>query len=207
MHTYSRILFKEMYFSSNNRIPDVVRKEIATENTLLTHESINHFVAVVNDEKLNYHMYYEFNFQMRHEPEFSNLKVHSSNNTDDVQILFGGVGGESIGHWICINYKVSNQNIYVFDSFYGKHLNPTQEEIAFLLYPYHQDVVYVDPKFYQKDVTSCGIFAIFYATNLLLGKNLANIKPRLNNIYGDQSLYMRLHVMRMFANHQLAAFN
>lgn len=144
---------------------------------------------------------------MRREPKYSNLKVHSSNVTDDVQILFGGAGGERIGHWICINYKVSNRNIYVYDSLYGKHLNPTQKEIALLLYPYHQNVVYVDPKYYQKDGTSCGIFSIFYATNLLLGKNPARIKPRLNNVYGDKSLYMRLHVIRMFVNHQLAAFD
>lgn len=152
-------------------------------------------------------MYYDFDFQMIVHPDLSVLTAHSSNDTDDVQILFGGSGGESIGHWICINYKISNQNIYVYDSFYGQHLNPTQEKINFLLYPYHQDVVYVDPKTYQKGATSCGIFAIFYATNLLLGKAPENIKPKLNHVYGDQSLYMRLHVMRMFASRQLAAFD
>lgn len=180
--------------------------EIATESSLLTHESINHFVDVVNDEKLKYHMYKDFNYQMRHDPEYSELKIHSSNDINDVQILFGGAGGQSIGHWICMNYRVYDQNVYVYDSLYGQHFDPTQKEIAFLLYPYHQDIVYVDPKTYQRDATSCGIFSIFYATHLLLGEDPANIKPKLNNVYGDQSLYMRLHIMRMFANHQLAAF-
>lgn len=81
-----------------------------------------------------------------------------------------------------------------------KHLNSAQKETALLPYPYHQSIVYVDPKTVQKDATSCGIFSIFHATNLLLQIDAANIEPRLNSVYGDQSLFMRFHIVRMFVN-------
>lgn len=150
-------------------------------------------------------MYYDFDFQMR------NLTAFESNdpNASDIQLLFSGLGGDdNIGHWKCIQYRADTRKVYVHDSLYSTVLDDEQQEIILGLYPFmDEDIVFVQPKYLQSGATSCGIHSIFYATTLLLGKDPENVQVTINKVRGDQSLHMRLHVLKMFANRKLALFD
>lgn len=67
-------------------------------------------------------------------------------------------------------------------------------------------IVYNQPKTLQTDNTSCGIFAIMYATTLMLGEDPVDSAYKLNNVYGDETLYKRLHILKMFAHRKLTLF-
>lgn len=150
-------------------------------------------------------MYYDFDFQMRN---FSTFKSNDP-NANDIQILFGGAGGEdNIGHWKCIQYRADTRKVYVYDSLYSTMVDEVQQNIIFHMYPItEEDIIFVKPKYLQSGATSCGIHSIFYATTMLLGKDPSEVKVKINEIRGDKSLYMRLHVLKMFANKKLALFD
>lgn len=127
---------------------------------------------------------------------------------DDVQILYGKVTGENaIGHVICIRYKASSRTLHIYDSLMKKTLDPTQLKIIQRLYPDIKGrIIYEKPKTLQTDNSSCGVFAIMYATTLMLKKDPADIAFKLNNVHGDPSLYMRMHILKMFAHRKLSLF-
>lgn len=68
------------------------------------------------------------------------------------------------------------------------------------------DVIFIKPKTVQNDNTSCGLFTIAYATTLMLNEDPTKFSLKLNNIRGDQGLYLRLHILKMFANRKLFKF-
>lgn len=185
-------------------IPDDVLAEVATEGACLMDSSINFFVKLVNNHFNAKRMYYEFNYLI-----VENYRKYNSTEIDDVQILYSGIVQiGAVGHWICIYYKASTQKVFVYDSLNRKSLNPVQHSIVSRLYPKKKGSInFVKPKNTQTDNTSCGIFSIFYATTLLLGEKPENIDVKMNHVYGDPSLYMRLHILRMFANRKLAPFS
>lgn len=149
-------------------------------------------------------MYYDYDMQ------FKNFTAFESDdpNASDIQILYGGALVEgNIGHWKCIHYTADTRKVHVYDSLYSTAVDKTQQEILHGLYPLMDaDIDFVEPKHLQRGVTACGIHAIFYATTILLGKDPKEIEPKINTIRGDHSLYMRLHVLKMFANRKLALF-
>lgn len=148
-------------------------------------------------------MYYAWTYQL-----IEYYKPIDSNVTEDVQILYGGeVAVDAIGHWICINYKTDTRKLYVYDSKLKNALDSVQQNIIRILYPVIEgDVIFIEPRMFQTDNTSCGLFTIVYAATLMLDGDPAKLRLKLNNIRGDQSLYLRLYLLKMFANRKLALF-
>lgn len=147
-------------------------------------------------------MYKQFYFVLG-----QNLQRHNSKSIDDVQILYGGVVHElgSVGHWICTHYQAATRTLFVYDSLYQRSLTSNQLKVIKILYPKrNSEIIYVEPKYIQTEYVSCGVFAIFHATTILMGHDPTNVDLTLNYVNGDTSLIMRLHILKMFANRQLA---
>lgn len=172
----------------------------------MSHDYINYFIDIVRKERPNFHMYYDFDFQLRN---FTAYDPKDDDDGSDIQILYSGAaGGNNIGHWKCVQYRARTNKVYVYDSLYGKFLNVEQKRLIFELYLLmEEDTIFVEPKYLQSGPTSCGIHSIFYATTLLLGQDPTQVELKINKVRGDQSLYMRLHVLKMFANRKLALFD
>lgn len=88
-----------------------------------------------------------------------------SNEHDDVQIFnIGGVdpttniGG--VGHFICVHYKALEKIVYIY----------VPLRLLCRLYPEIEKCVFSEPKTLQRDFSSCGVFAIAYATTIILGE-------------------------------------
>lgn len=197
IHFFSLSLIKKS-------IRDEVLAQVATEGACLMDSSIDFFVKLVNDQFEEEKMYYVFNYQI-----IENYRQYNSTEIDDVQILYSGIVQiGAVGHWICTYYKASTRKVFVYDSLNRKYVNEVQHSIISRLYPDRKGSInYVKLKIIQTDETSCGIFSIFYATTLLLGEKPENIDVKMNYVYGDPSLYMRLHILKMFANQKLALFS
>lgn len=139
-------------------------------------------------------------------------KEHYSKDVDDVQILFDyiplgcqDVAGNSIsGHTKCIHYKASVQKVYVYDSGLSGTLSQSERQIINILYPFNKGFSFKRPKTVQDcHYPTCVIFSIAYATMLLLGENPTEEEIRLNEVHGDETLYMRIHLLNTFVNRKL----
>lgn len=131
------------------------------------------------------------------------FQPHKSSQIDDVQILVGIFGPSECAHAICIYYQASSQNVLIYDSLdpmiYNKNLlHSTQKITIDILYPFKKDIIFVEPKTYQTESPSCAIFAM-----LLLKEDPGITKIKLNHVHGDDTLYMRLHILKMFAARKL----
>lgn len=201
---HTNILFCE---KQNKSIPDAVLKEVATDGAALSYFSIRYFTDIVNEQFQTQKMYCEMNYLL----VMDKYKPYISKEKDDVQVFFGSLisfKSTGINPWICTYYKASTRKLYVYDSLYRKYLNKSQQEIIKHLYPKRQGkIIYVKPKNIRIDGKSCGLFAIFYATTLLLGQKPEDSDIKINDVYGDPGLYMRLHILKMFANRKLALFS
>lgn len=132
------------------------------------------------------------------------FEEHNSSKTKDVQVLYN-VKSEELSHAICIFYQPSNQKVLVYDSLMKNKLEPRQKEIISQLYPFKTDIVFMKPKTIQGYTHQTdAVFAMIYATMLLLGNDPCNHDFKLNTVSGDETLYMRLHILNMFANRKLS---
>lgn len=132
------------------------------------------------------------------------FEQHNSSKTDDVQILYDGeVGSKELGHVLCIYYQASSQNVLVYDSLVTLQLDSTHEVIIRKLYPFNKGIVFEQPKFVQGRTQSCAVFAIMYATMLLLNADPSKIDFKLNKVSGEETLYIRLHILNMFVKQKL----
>lgn len=169
---------------------------------MLTEFSVYHFITIVSEQLSEFKLYHVLNYH-----RVEHYKPHL-NESDDVQILYGkGTDKGAIGHVICIRYRASSSTLHVYGSLMKKTLDPTQLKIIHRLYPkVNNRIIYKQPKTLQTDNTSCGIFAILYATTLMLKKDPVDTAFELNNVHGDQTLYMRMHILKMFAHRKLTLF-
>lgn len=191
----------------NDKFPRAI-KEITTPKAYLTDGTINCFIEIVNKK-------YNGTFEMAdvvlyQTPEF--YKIFEKTSKDDVQILYGGAvnDDQAVGHYICIFYKHSEQKVYVYDSLYTQSLTATQQQIIKMLYPSSKSVEYVKPQTVQPDEEACGVFAIAYATTLILGddpktKSLS-LKLDKKDKSGDKTMTLREHAKKMFVFKSLIAF-
>lgn len=133
------------------------------------------------------------------------VKQHSSSKTNDVQIFHDGeIGAMDLGHITCIYYQASSQKVLVYDSLLTHKLNSIQKEIIRKLYPFNKGIEFETPKFLQdKTQNGCGVFAIMYATILLLNADPSEIDFKFNTVLGDTTIYMRLHILNMFVKQKL----
>lgn len=124
-------------------------------------------------------------------PDYYNSFTNDFAN--DIQILYDG----DAKHFICIFYNYNQNKVLVYDSAMLKRLTDTQIKIINILYPSvpNEDIEFVRPKTIQSDSSSCGVFAMAYATTLILGKDPRFTALKLNRaINGDQSLFLRRHI-------------
>lgn len=132
------------------------------------------------------------------------LPYNNSSKTDDVQILYSGeIGAKGPGHAICIYYHASTQKVLIYDSAMNNELDPNGEEIIRKLYPFNTGIIFRTPKTQQGEARNCAVYAIIYATALLLGTDPIEFAFRANYVYGEDGLYMRMHILNMFANRKL----
>lgn len=177
-----------------------VLKEVTAPRVCLTDDSVNYFIDTVNANQKKYQM---SNVLLCQVPE---LYEKHDENTNDVQILYGGNFGEHVvGHYICVFYDASTQRVNVYDSLLEKRLTARQREIISRLYPYRSGIKFITPKTIQTDYTSCGIFSIAYATTLILGKDPQQVRFRLSK-NGDRSMHMRKHVKKILESKHLEPF-
>lgn len=161
---------------------------------------MDHFIDIAKKQFPNIKMYPVANYH-----SIDNFVQHESCETNDVQILYDGeVGSQDIGHAICINYQASSQNVLVYDSQMSEKLEPKQEEIIRKLYPFKKGIVFKKPKTTQGLIHTDPIFTIMYATMLLLNTDPSKNDLKLNTVFGEEALYMRLHILDMFANEKLS---
>lgn len=125
---------------------------------------------------------------------------------DDIQIIYGGeIGGNVVGHFICIYFNATSQSIQVYDSLYLRKLSPEQENILKHRYP-GKEVIFMRPKSLQMDFTSCGAYVIAYATSLILGYDPVDFEFEVNTYDIDKSMALRRHIGAMFEMGQLIPF-
>lgn len=129
---------------------------------------------------------------------------HNSSK-NDIQILYDGKpGSKELGHALCLFYQASSQQVLIYDSMVTEKLDLTHKKIIRKLYPFNKGIVFQQPKFVQGKTITCKIFAIIYATMLLLGKDPDKNDFKLNIVTGEETLYMRLNILNMFVNRKLS---
>lgn len=135
----------------------------------------------------------------------SDYRPHRSSEIDDIQILYSKSMRPPHGaHVLCIFYQASSKNVLVYDSSMYGFLDPNQMAIVNRLYPFKKNIVFVEPKTQQGNTKGCTVFAVIYATMLLQKVDPAHTEIKFNHIHGDGALYLRLHILNMFANRKLA---
>lgn len=153
--------------------------------------------------------------------DYTVLKMWQTSNTDafvpehdlnknDIQILYKGVESlqQTLGHYVCVRYKESiagGRSLLVFDSSKVKSLNDSQKKVLAKRY---KNIKPIKPKLYteQSDNTPCGIFALAYATSCFFNQNPMDISYKLNQVFGDEALYMRIHLLQILKSGILSKF-
>ncbi|XP_031631790.1 uncharacterized protein LOC116346029 [Contarinia nasturtii] len=133
----------------------------------------------------------------------------STTTRDDIQILSGGRLGHpnAISHYICICYRHRQHIVYIYDSLFRLKITKRHREIMQKLYPAAIIYKHKKPATLQHDSTSSGLFAIAYATMLILGKDPTTYELKLNTTEGaDQGSFMREHLIKMLQAKKLSLF-
>lgn len=186
-----------------------MRERIATEFASIPSEIIDFFTEIANEELDNITMY---PLNVHGDVEY---KQHYSETIDDVQIIFDtvesghrDVAGNAVGgHTKCIHYKASVQRVYVYDSAMLMAVTQGEEEIINILYPFNKGIKFQRPKTIQDHHATCAIYSMMYATILLLNGDPTKLEIKSNKIHGDETLYMRIHLLNILANRKLVLLN
>lgn len=186
-----------------NSIPEEIRTEIANEDAVISETTINHFLDIAARQFSQVKIY-----------QAKDNKAHNSKGTDGLRILFGGrVGTNKDPNWICISYHGNTQTLHVYDNvFSGSNMkgNITEIQENFIKKQFPDRT---GPILYEESTTphakpaASGIYAMIYATTFLQGEDPARITFKLNYGYGDKCLFMRLHLLKIFANKQLVVMD
>lgn len=183
-------------------IPDNIRRELTTEFRSLSHATMDLLIEIASGQFKNITMYPTSTYH-----SINDFKQHKSIDSNDVQIVSSGIPNSAdVGHALCIQYHASSRKVRVYDSVMFP-LNQIHRKIVSQMYPYNQGIEYKEPKTLQGKTEICGLFAMYYATMLLLGKDPAEQSFKLNEVHGEEGLYMRLHTLDMFANRRLVLMN
>lgn len=123
------------------------------------------------------------------------------------------VGSNNDPNWICIKYNAITKKLYAYDNVFSRwnmngHITEIQEDIINKQFSDKAGLIHYDEsRTPQAKPPGSGIYAMIYATTLLLGEDPAKIQFKLNYDYGDECLFMRLHLLKIFANKRLAAMD
>lgn len=118
---------------------------------------------------------------------------------NDLQILFSGTTrANSIGHYIVAHYVHYENVVKIYNSLHSTVLSEDFVESLTRLYP-GKKFVLVRPMTLQPDFYSCGVFAIAYATTILLGRDPATYRLKIvNTSVGDRAKSLRDHIKDMY---------
>lgn len=197
------------HFSGQSEESKRAFKEIRTPKTFLSDDTINYFITFANraQKLLSTKKYRLLDINLCQVPEQYN--IHAKFIEDDVQIMYGGKLNDvnAIGHYICVHYKHKERRVYIYNSLPGTTLYDTQKESIRVLYPDYKSIEFVKPKTTQNDGVSCGVFAIAYATTVILGKDPRLTPLKLYKKAGaDQSVFLRAHIIKMLTENELSLF-
>lgn len=218
----------KLYFRIPKPSPEEVVTEIFKPNGLLsTNYTMKLFTDIVNRDTSNSMInprYFEKPYR---------YSLNRVENENDIQILLYmheynvfNVEKSQIGHFICVSYDSKNNSVNIYDScvhFYTNTIKLSMEgklqEILGRLYPNHSKIVWKIPRTTQCDNSSCGVFAIAYATLLICrqdpeiyGLNFSYSKlyetdtAYLHPYYRDSTMSLRHHIWRMFCENRLIPF-
>lgn len=190
--------FYEMISVSS--IPRAIRKELATEYAPISEATINHFVKIAAKQFPKTKIY-----------RVRENKVHEPKETDGLRILSAGrIGPKKVHNWLCVKYNSYTRKLHVYDNVYvlstvKSTVQPIQEAIFKKMFPDSiEPIEYDKSKTPQADPASSGLYAIIFAATSLNGEDPAKTKFQINDMYGDPAIYMRLHILKMFANNRLS---
>lgn len=184
-----------LFFGKIQSIPGDIRKEIATEDAVISETTINQFLDIVARNFSKVKIY-----------KSKDNQPHNSKGTDGLRILIGGrVGPNKDPNWLCIRYNGITKKLHVYDNvFSGSNVT----DIINMQFPDNAGpIIYEKSKTPQAKPAASGIYAMIYATALLQGEDPAKNTFKLNHGYGDECLFMRLHLLKIFANKRLSAMD
>lgn len=195
------IILINFIFEKKKSVHIQARDQITTEYGSLRSLTVDRFAKLVRDET---------NMKMYPVDDQGKVKFRKHNiSNDDVQILYGlgfDANDPNEGHAICIYYRAFTQRIEVYDSAQHGWLSGEQLNAIRKLYPKNTPIDFKVPRTVQGHSPTCAIFATAYATMLILNHDPEQTPISLNTIYGDDTLFMRIHLLNMLANRQLALF-
>lgn len=132
-----------------------------------------------------------------------NLQIIPENATN-IQIIYSGQVGVNkigekppVGHWICTKYD-GKGNVHIYESINSRQLDQAQTAYLKALYPFPINYIFHRVQ-HQRDIISCGVFAIYFATLLYHGD-----EPGRQRSYNTQM--MRNHVATILINRELLRF-
>lgn len=186
---------------SSLRIPDAIRIEIATEYGALSENTINYFLDIAAEQ-----------FPKTKIHRVKNLEPHNQKTVDGLRIMCAGrIGPANVPNWICIKYNSYTKKLHVYENvdistIHKSNVQPIQEHIINVMFPKKEGPISYDDSITPKaEPESSGLYAIIYATTLLMDEDPTTIKFQMNDMYGDQGLYMRLNILKIFANRRLTS--
>lgn len=179
--------------------------EIETFHTHLSNDSMMYIAKIIENNR----SWFKFQDTIILINNFERIQ-HVQNN-DDIQFLFEpGPTVDSIGHWICINFKHYIKKVRIYDSLYNQRLIPLHQKTIECLYPtidLEQDVEFVQIINKQNDSTSCGVYAAVYAITLALNRDpsILNFKICYSS-NEDESKFLRQHLSKIIREKRLLSF-
>lgn len=195
----------EMHANAN--LTEIV-KEITTPSSLLSDLAVDWFIVNMTNANPNI----PFNMTPVLYAQIPKKYKAVSNDRDHLQIVFSG-NSKSVGHYILAHFVASENVVKIYDSLYsfgmhGSVLSPSAKNILSRLYP-GKRVQFVEPATKQPDSKSCGVFAIAYATTIILGEDPATYQLRLNGRslrVWDKTMLLRKHIGSMYKSKCLKLF-
>lgn len=177
---------------------------IRRRGTYLEDTHIDNFISLVNRDE-RYNMITTLAAQRIEHYKRSSVEAM----LDDVQIIFEGRAGPSnLGHYICIRYIADYRTIIVYDPLNSRNVSDRTRNILRTRFPgYNEQLEYAVPRTAQPDLISCGIFAVAYATTIILGED-PTVYPLLlgNSRQVDKTLQLRDHMAKMLEEGRLSLF-
>lgn len=174
------------------RMPDILLEDKHIDTFIGMVRSVSHWdmVTVLAMQKIDHY---------ERKPEEVQL--------DDIQLLYEGeVGPNNVGHYICIHYRANERKIYVYDSQYRRRISDNSRAIIDRRFS-KLTVNFVEPRTKQPDYVSCGVFAIAYATTILLGQDPAEYPLLLGNgLKKYKTVLLRDHLAKMIEENKLSLF-
>jgi len=164
-----------------------IEKNVLPNNSQLSDETLDQFLRIVRETSC----FETQSIQYLQHPQL----ITASNSDKSLQII----GGNCTNHWRCIYYDGSK--LHVYDSIPGcTYKTLVKEEKNYIHKRFPQlnvsDIIF-EKVYRQQDSTSCGIYAIAFATTIALGENPCDEK------YSNDVQRMRNHLMSIINRKEL----